>query len=829
MKRLAPGLIFSMVLLFTTASLCHAIHDIAQLTSNTYDDGYPIAGVPDGLGYELNDDGTWVWQGFDGTDWEIFLSTGKIQNPGPMTNNSVNDQKPDINNNGTVVWQRSSGANGEIILSNGVGETNLSNSATVDDSDPRIGDGGDVVWEGDDGTDLEVFLYDGLSASNISNDLFYDDEGPQVNANGNVVWTKDLSAAPLGKKEIYYYDGSTPTNITNTPTDEDKDPQINDFDEVVWAGHDGSDYEIFFWDGVSTIQVTNNSVDDSLPRINNAGEVVWFASDGTDQEVFYWDGQTPVAAHTTQLTSNSTDDSNPYINEAGEVAWRGFVSSAWQVFLWDGQFPVSAHTTQITTDTNWGKGHPKINDNSTRLENDILWKGREVAWPPVDLEIFLAISCTDADGDTYCSDAEPGGDDCDDDPTDDPTGCDACSCGESACSVCARCINPAAVEVCDGVDNNCILGIDENPAANDSCVDEFYCNGVEFCSGGACQDGPDVDCDDGVSCTVDACNEDEDTCENVATDALCDDGLWCTGIETCDPVLDCQDPPDVDCDDGVGCTVDACNEATDSCDNLPNDALCDDGLWCTGIETCDPALDCLNPPDVDCDDGVGCTDDSCNEGTDSCDYVPNNANCDDGLWCTGEETCDPALDCQEGTDVDCTDTSDCTDDSCDEEGDVCRNVCIAVDPQDACCSDPGCDGAPICGEPCIDLDGDGFGDPGSPQCTYPSRDCDDSDENINPFAEEIPGNGIDEDCDGQDGTGCFVATAAFGTPLEGKIDALRAFRDTCLMKSAAGRAFVKAYYQHGPPIARAIAEREWLRGVVRVLLLPLVGMVSLVV
>lgn len=54
-----------------------------------------------------------------------------------------------------------------------------------------------------------------------------------------------------------------------------------------------------------------------------------------------------------------------------------------------------------------------------------------------------------------------------------------------------------------------------------------------------------------------------------------------------------------------------------------------------------------------------------------------------------------------------------------------------------------------------DADGDGFGDGGTMDCTEevaPGRtladgDCDDSDPAINPDAEDVPGNEIDEDCD----------------------------------------------------------------------------------
>ena len=154
--------------------------------------------------------------------------------------------------------------------------------------------------------------------------------------------------------------------------------------------------------------------------------------------------------------------------------------------------------------------------------------------------------------------------------------------------------------------------------------------------------------------------------------------------------------------------------------------------------------------------------------------------------------------------------------------------CAAINPSDPCCEDPVCTQEPVCEETCIDNDGDGFGDPANVGCTYPFWDCDDGNPDINPLATEIPGNGIDENCDGKDAN-CFIATAAFGTALEGKIDALRSFRDAYLMKSSAGRTFVEAYYQHSPPIAGTITDREWLRTLVRVLLLPLVGFVSLLV
>lgn len=48
---------------------------------------------------------------------------------------------------------------------------------------------------------------------------------------------------------------------------------------------------------------------------------------------------------------------------------------------------------------------------------------------------------------------------------------------------------------------------------------------------------------------------------------------------------------------------------------------------------------------------------------------------------------------------------------------------------------------------CPDLDEDGYGDPASLFCTHGELDCDDSNPDVNPGMPEIPGNGIDDDCD----------------------------------------------------------------------------------
>ena len=70
--------------------------------------------------------------------------------------------------------------------------------------------------------------------------------------------------------------------------------------------------------------------------------------------------------------------------------------------------------------------------------------------------------------------------------------------------------------------------------------------------------------------------------------------------------------------------------------------------------------------------------------------------------------------------------------------------------------------------------------------------------------------------------GCFIATAAYGSPLNPHLDILRDFRDRYLRSSKLGRKLVDLYYKYSPFIANIIAKRKVLKVAVRINLLPLV-------
>ena len=77
--------------------------------------------------------------------------------------------------------------------------------------------------------------------------------------------------------------------------------------------------------------------------------------------------------------------------------------------------------------------------------------------------------------------------------------------------------------------------------------------------------------------------------------------------------------------------------------------------------------------------------------------------------------------------------------------------------------------------------------------------------------------------------GCFIATAAYGTPMADDVRHLRAFRDEYLQTNDAGRWLVSQYYKFSPPLADFLRQHDDLRAVVRTALGPLVSLSKAVV
>ncbi|MGM0575858.1 MAG: hypothetical protein ACQEXJ_09035 [Myxococcota bacterium] len=280
--------------------------------------------------------------------------------------------------------------------------------------------------------------------------------------------------------------------------------------------------------------------------------------------------------------------------------------------------------------------------------------------------------------------------------------------------------NPCTDDICDPDTGECSHEPNEAP-----CEDGNACTDGDTCSGGSCQAGPELDCDDDNPCTKDTCLPAAGCVHQVATEATCDDGDPCTIGDACVDGA-CVPGDFLNCDDGNLCTVDSCgpdgechhepighlceddNPCTDeACDPdkgcvYPyNNDPCDDGKLCTEGDTCTNGV-CKGSP-VPVDDGNPCTDDACLEG-EGVVHTANTLPCDDGDACTLGDTCADKACVSGGKTPDCDDDNPCTDDTCDPDvGCVHTPNTLPCDDGTVCTEGDTCQGGECVGTP-IDCD-----------------------------------------------------------------------------------------------------------------------------
>jgi len=236
----------------------------------------------------------------------------------------------------------------------------------------------------------------------------------------------------------------------------------------------------------------------------------------------------------------------------------------------------------------------------------------------------------------------------------------------------------------DGADNDADGLFD---CADPSCEASPLCGGG---AGGASGTGgaggaggsmlcADVDCDDQNECTADACNPADGECDYT----LIADGLPCDfgglpGVCTAGVCEDAMLCAGLDCDDGNDCTTDTCDPTNGSCDhtNVIDSTACDFGGLpgvCT-VGVCEDAMLCAG---VDCDDSNECTQDTCDPMDGQCDHtsVTDGTSCDFGGFpgvCT-VGVCEDAMLCADAV-TRCNDSNACTDDLCDPMDGQCDHT-----------------------------------------------------------------------------------------------------------------------------------------------------------
>ncbi|MCA9714894.1 MAG: hypothetical protein H6713_09410 [Myxococcales bacterium] len=185
-----------------------------------------------------------------------------------------------------------------------------------------------------------------------------------------------------------------------------------------------------------------------------------------------------------------------------------------------------------------------------------------------------------------------------------------------------------------------------------------------------------------------------------------------------------------------------------------SNADCDDGDPCTGVEQCEDGV-CVSPEQsLDCDDDNPCTDDVCEPGV-GCVNEANNNPCDDGDLCTQDDACAAGV-CG-GEARACDDGLLCTATSCDPaRGCVSEAIAGCCEHDDDCDADERCD---LDANACVpgsgsttdalpettgDAGGSGTSDPGG-------GDDDDGDDIAQDSATDSSGAG---DTITEDGCGC---------------------------------------------------------------------------
>ena len=212
---------------------------------------------------------------------------------------------------------------------------------------------------------------------------------------------------------------------------------------------------------------------------------------------------------------------------------------------------------------------------------------------------------------------------------------------------------------------------------SDGCDDGDKCTISDVCAAGACKAGAPKDCDDGLECTVDACDGTDGTCghdkSKLDGKACVGDGSKCTPDDKCD-FGKCVLGKPKDCSDGKACTSDDCDAVTATCSHKPlaAGAKCNDDSYCTLSDSCDEAGKCTGKP-LPCNDHNGCTADNCDPKTGACTFTEIKAGqpCDDENECTTGDTCNTQLQCQPGTLKNCDDGNKCSKDGCDPQTGKC--------------------------------------------------------------------------------------------------------------------------------------------------------------
>ncbi len=249
-----------------------------------------------------------------------------------------------------------------------------------------------------------------------------------------------------------------------------------------------------------------------------------------------------------------------------------------------------------------------------------------------------------------------------------------------------ECVQPT----CKAGTSGACAWLDVAAGANKPCDDGSKCTTDDTCQFGGCFGAPkSVEpggaCDDGKPCTIDDCHKTKGCVHVFAPDdAACNDGDACTAKTACDQGQ-CGGGVTVKCDDGNTCTDDACDSKS-GCKfkDRPAGVICDDGSQCTDKDECDGNGACKGTLKAGALPPGPCVSAKCNPASGKTTFT----NLADGGVCDDGDSCTPNSACKDGkcvgTPIKCDDKNPCTADGCDTAAGTCKFVTL---PDGMTCTD----------------------------------------------------------------------------------------------------------------------------------------------